>query len=133
MIPYTSHPGASGSTPSNPSASDGNLERIRRNEQKMQLENRIRIMKNDVVSKKRIEQEDFRREHELDHFTARTEEGHAREKGVRVQLLEQEQKRKETEMNHKKQQISEIKRQLIDKEQDIMQLEAQLRRVVSGA
>jgi multidrug resistance efflux pump len=84
------------------------------------------------VSKLMKEKEDFRREHELDHFTARTEEGHAHEKGVRVQLLEQEKRRKEAELAHKKQQISEVKRQLIDKEQDIMQLEAQLRHVMSG-
>lgn len=91
-------------------------------------ERKIVFIKQDI-SKLMREKEDFRRLNELDHFSAMTESEHAREKSSRIQSLAQEEKRKRAEMERKKQTMAEIRRYVIDKEQDIMQLDAQIRRM----
>ena len=94
-------------------------------------EHEITIVKQEVGSLMR-EKENFRRTNELGYFTAKTEDEHAHEKEVRLQLLGQDKKRKENDIAHKQQLLSEVKRYINNKEQDIMQLEAQLRHLTSG-
>lgn len=81
------------------------------------------------VSKLMKEKEDFRRAHELEHFTMKSENEHVRERQVRLTLLGQEVKRKENEVGHKQQMHQELKRDLSFKEQEIMQVEAELGRM----
>lgn len=83
------------------------------------------------VSKIMKEKEDFRRAHELEHFTMKSENEHVRERQVRLTLLGQELRRKENEVAHKQQMHQELKRDLSFKEQEIMQVEIEIGRLKS--
>lgn len=104
------------------------------------LERDIHVLKQEIAEKERLigvvkqdvsklmrEKEDFRRNAELSHFSAKTEAEHVQERRVRLQLLEQEKKRKETEMARKERLHDETKHLINQRQQDIMEIEARLR------
>lgn len=104
------------------------------------LERDIHVLKQEIAEKERLigvvkqevaklmkEKEDFRRNAELSHFSAKTETEHAQERSVRLQLLEQEKKRKEAERERKERLHDEIKHLVNQRQQDIMEIEARLR------
>ncbi len=84
------------------------------------------------VSKLMREKEDFRRAHELEHFTTKSEGEHVHEREVRLTLLGQDKRRKENELAHKQQMHQQLKRDINFKEQDIAQIEAELGRINAG-
>ncbi len=102
------------------------IERLRA--QITEKETEIAFVKQEV-SKLMKEKEDFRRAHELGHFTMKSENEHVRDRQVRLTLLAQELKRKENEVAHKQQMHQELKRDMSFKEQEIMQVEAELGRM----
>ncbi len=101
---------------------------VRLREQITEKEAGIAFVKQEV-SKLMKEKEDFRRAHELEHFTLKSESEHVRERQVRLTLLGQEVKRKENEVAHKQQMRQELKRDISFKEQEIMQVETELGRM----
>lgn len=74
------------------------------------------------------QKEEFRRQFELEHFSATAESSHAHNKQLDVQRLTQEMHRKEEETAHKKQELARIKHELLLREQEVMEIEAELRR-----
>ena len=103
--------------------SERDIERLR--QQITEKEAEIDFVKQEV-SKLMKEKEDFRRAHELEHFTMKSENEHVRERQVRLTLLGQDVKRKENEVAHKEQVHQELKRDISLKEQEIVQVEAEI-------
>jgi chromosome segregation ATPase len=72
--------------------------------------------------------EDLRREYELGHFSANTELSHAHDKGLQLQRFRQEKMRKEHELEGRRRELADIKKDLMFKEQEVAQLQSDLRR-----
>ena len=72
--------------------------------------------------------EEFRRQYELEHFSANAESDHAHNKHLEVLRFSQERQRKEDEIAHKRQELSRIKQELVMREQEVMEIEGEMRR-----
>lgn len=75
------------------------------------------------------DKDELRRESELGHFTASAEASRAHDKKLQLGRYKQELMRKELDINHRKHEETQLKHELLLKEQDISGLEAELRNV----
>lgn len=113
----------------------------RRSDESMRLEHEIAALRQQITDKERKihelreetrdlmrGKEEFRREYEIDRSSAISDVNAAHEKNITLQRYKQDLMRKQSEMEHKKQEEAGVKRDLIFKEQDVAQLEAELRR-----
>ncbi len=121
---------------------DKDQELHRKEDETNKLEREIDALKSQIAEKERMmheikqdvsklmkEKEDFRRAHELGHFTVKSEGEHVHEREVHLTLMGQDKRRKENELQHKQQMHQQLKRDINFKEQEIMQVEAELGRI----
>ncbi|OGZ16872.1 MAG: hypothetical protein A3H76_01100 [Candidatus Lloydbacteria bacterium RIFCSPLOWO2_02_FULL_54_12] len=75
------------------------------------------------------EKEDFRRQYEMEHFTARSGSEHAHEKELEAVRYEREADRKKTEIMRKKGDHDRVKQEILRKEEEVRSIETELRRL----
>jgi len=113
----------------------------RRSDETVKLEHEINLLRLQIITKEHAiaelkeetrgfmkGKEELRRTHELEHFSANNEAGHAHEKGLQVQRFKQDLMRKQNEIEHKGQELARLKQETMMREQDIADIEAELRR-----
>ncbi len=114
----------------------------RRGEDTLKLEHEIEVLKKEVEEKERKiaeikeetrdatkKKEDFRRQYELEHFGAQTEGHHVHDKGLEIQRLRQERERKERELEHKTMELARLRKDIMFKEQEVLEIEGELKRL----
>ncbi len=121
---------------------DATQELRRREDLTRKLEHEIELLKQQITAKEREiaevkeetrglmrVKEDHRRTGELEHFTVKSEGEHLHDREVKLTLLNQDIVRRQNELTHLKTQYQDLHRDINTKDQDLMQMEAQLQQL----